>query len=69
VDLLHEQKRGRGGPAHRKLENLGTTPLKILVNQNFDPFPFLKAVAHKLARACFYIMRDEVVFEVDRAFA
>jgi hypothetical protein len=26
-------------------------------------------VAHKLARACYYIMRDEVPFDVDRAFA
>jgi len=32
-------------------------------------FVALKAVAHKLARACFYIMRDEVAFDVDRAFA
>jgi len=31
-------------------------------------FVALKAVAHKLARACFYIMRDEVAFDVDRAF-
>jgi len=29
----------------------------------------LKAVAHKLARACYYIMRDTVPFEVRRAFA
>ncbi len=29
----------------------------------------IKAVAHKLARACYYIMRDEVPFDVDRAFA
>ena len=29
----------------------------------------IKAVAHKLARACYYIMRDEVPFEVARAFA
>ena len=29
----------------------------------------LKAVAHKLARACYYVMRDEVPFDVDRAFA
>jgi hypothetical protein len=29
----------------------------------------IKAVAHKLARACFYVMRDEVPFDVDRAFA
>ena len=28
-----------------------------------------KAVAHKLARACYYIMRDAVPFEVTRAFA
>jgi transposase len=28
----------------------------------------IKAVAHKLARACYYIMRDEVPFDVDRAF-
>lgn len=28
-----------------------------------------KAVAHKLARACFYIMRDRVDFDVTRAFA
>lgn len=29
----------------------------------------IKAVAHKLARACYYIMRDEVPFDVARAFA
>jgi transposase len=27
-----------------------------------------KSVAHKLARACFYVMRDQVPFDVDRAF-
>jgi transposase len=27
-----------------------------------------KAVAHKLARACFYIMRDHVYFEIDKQF-
>jgi transposase len=29
----------------------------------------IKAVAHKLARACYHIMRDEVPFDVNRAFA
>lgn len=29
----------------------------------------LKAVAHKLSRACYYVMRDEVPFDVNRAFA
>jgi transposase len=28
----------------------------------------LKAVAHKLARACYYVMRDQVPFEVERCF-
>ncbi len=28
----------------------------------------LKAVAHKLARACYYMMRDEVTFDSDKAF-
>ncbi|MCP4942919.1 MAG: IS110 family transposase [Planctomycetaceae bacterium] len=28
----------------------------------------LKAVAHKLARACYYILRDEVAFDSDKAF-
>jgi transposase len=28
-----------------------------------------KAIAHKLARACFYVMRDQVDFDVTRAFA
>jgi transposase len=32
-------------------------------------FVALKAVAHKLARACYYIMRDAVPFDVSRAFA
>jgi len=27
-----------------------------------------KAVAHKLARACFYILRDQVPFDVSKAF-
>jgi transposase len=29
----------------------------------------MKATAHKLARACYYVMRDGVAFEVERAFA
>jgi transposase len=29
----------------------------------------LKAVAHKLARACYYILREQVPFEVNKAFA
>ena len=29
----------------------------------------LKATAHKLARACYYVMRDQVPFDVERAFA
>jgi transposase len=28
----------------------------------------LKAVAHKLARACYYIMRDQTPFQVEKAF-
>ena len=28
----------------------------------------IKTVAHKLARACYYILRDQVAFEVDKAF-
>jgi Transposase IS116/IS110/IS902 family. len=28
----------------------------------------IKAVAHKLARACYYILRDQVPFQVERAF-
>jgi transposase len=31
-------------------------------------FVALKAVAHKLARACYYMMRDAVPFDVTRAF-
>jgi transposase len=29
----------------------------------------IKTVAHKLARACFYILRDQVPFDANRAFA
>jgi transposase len=29
----------------------------------------IKTVAHKLARACYYILRDQVPFDVNRAFA
>jgi len=29
----------------------------------------IKAVAHKLSRACYYVMRDEVPFDDNRAFA
>jgi transposase len=29
----------------------------------------IKAVAHNLSRACYYVMRDEVPFDVGRAFA
>jgi len=28
----------------------------------------IKATAHKLARACYYVMRDQVPFDVERAF-
>jgi transposase len=28
----------------------------------------LKAVAHKLARACYYVMRDQVLFEEEKCF-
>jgi len=27
-----------------------------------------KAIAHKLARACYYILRDDVPFDVAKAF-
>jgi transposase len=33
------------------------------------PVVAIKTVAHKLARACYYILRDQVAFEVNRAFA
>lgn len=29
----------------------------------------IKAVAHKLARACYYVLRDQVPFEMEKAFA
>jgi transposase len=29
----------------------------------------IKAVAHKLARACYYVVRDQVQFDVNKAFA
>ena len=29
----------------------------------------IKAVAHKLARACYYVLRDQVPFTMDKAFA
>jgi transposase len=29
----------------------------------------IKTVAHKLARACFYMLREGTDFDVDRAFA
>jgi len=29
----------------------------------------IKTVAHKLARACYYILRDQVAFDVNKAFA
>lgn len=29
----------------------------------------IKAVAHKLARACYYVLRDQVPFELNKAFA
>jgi transposase len=28
----------------------------------------IKAVAHKLARACYYVLRDQVPFDIDKAF-
>jgi hypothetical protein len=33
------------------------------------PLVALKAVAHKLARACYHMLRDQVPFELSRAFA
>jgi len=33
------------------------------------PVVTIKTVANKLARACYYILRDQVAFEVNRAFA
>jgi transposase len=33
------------------------------------PIVAIKAVAHKLARACYFILRDQVPFDVDKAFA
>jgi transposase len=29
----------------------------------------IKTIAHKIARACYYIMRNDVKFEIDKAFA
>jgi transposase len=29
----------------------------------------IKAVAHKLCRACYYVMKDEVPFDINKAFA
>ena len=29
----------------------------------------IKAVAHKLCRACYYIMKDQIAFDVTKAFA
>jgi len=29
----------------------------------------IKAVAHKLARACYHVLRDQIVFDVNKAFA
>jgi transposase len=29
----------------------------------------IKAVAHKLARACYYVVRDQGQFDVNKAFA
>lgn len=29
----------------------------------------IKAVAHKLARACYHVLRDQTVFDVNKAFA
>ena len=40
-------------------------------NVRLDPVFFIvakKAVAHKLARACFYVLRDQVEFDVNKAF-
>jgi len=34
-----------------------------------NKFVAMKAVAHKLARACYYIMRDQVPFDATKAFA
>ena len=34
-----------------------------------SPVVARKAIAHKLARACFYILRDQVPFDVNKAFA
>jgi transposase len=28
----------------------------------------IKAVAHKLARVCYYVLRDQILFQVEKAF-
>ena len=40
-----------------------------LIPLSLSHFVALKAVAHKLARACYHILRDLVPFQVTRAFA
>lgn len=34
-----------------------------------QPVAAIKAVAHKLARACYHMMREQMPFDVQRAFA
>jgi hypothetical protein len=53
-----------------RLPILATTPLGqlrlgLLVFVSLIVF----AVAHKLAQACYYILRDQVLFDVNKAFA
>ena len=38
-------------------------------NERTNGVVAIKAVAHKLARACYYVMRDQVPFDVNKAFA
>ena len=33
-----------------------------------NPRVAIKTVAHKLARACYYVLRNQVSFEVEKAF-
>ena len=33
-----------------------------------NPIIAKKTVAHKLARSCFYVLRDDLEFDVDKAF-
>jgi len=55
-------------PGGKKTKRKKTTFSDRPNHCTFRTAPTLKAVAHKLARACYYMIKEDVAFDVTRAF-